>query len=82
MISSISQSGLTGIQRGLQQATDAANNIATAVNDIDAADLATNMVDLKIAEQQVEASAKVLKADDQLKGTILDILAWCYWSIN
>ena len=75
MISSISQSGLTGIQRGLQQVPDAASNIATAVNDIDAANLATNMVDLKIAEQQVEASAKVLKADDQLKGTILDILA-------
>lgn len=75
MVSSISQSGLTGIQRGMQQVTDAASNIATSVIDIDAADLATNMVDLKMGEQQVEASAKILKVDDQLRGTILDILA-------
>ena len=73
MIPSISQSGLTGIQRGLQQVTDAASNIAMAVNDIDAADLATNLVELKIGKQQVEASAKVIQVDDQIRGTLLDI---------
>jgi Flp pilus assembly protein TadG len=73
MIPTISQSGLLGVQRGLQQATDAANKIASSVQDIDTADLATNLVDLKLGEQQVEASAIVLKVDDQIKGSILDI---------
>ncbi len=73
MISSISQSAVTGIQRGLQQTTNAASNIATADRDIDVADLATSIVDLKLGRQQVEASAMVLKVDDQLRGSILDI---------
>lgn len=73
MIPSISQSGLTGIQRGLQQVTDAASNITTAVDDIDVADLATNLVDLKLGKQQVEVSAKVIQVEDQLRGTLLDI---------
>ncbi len=73
MISSVSQSALTGIQRGLQQTTAAASKIATADRSIDVADLATSLVDLKLGQQQVEASAKVLKVDDQLKGALLDI---------
>ena len=73
MIPTISQSGLAGIQRGMQQITDAASHIATAVGDIDAADLATNIAELKIGEQQVEASAMAIKIDDQLRGTLLDI---------
>jgi Flp pilus assembly protein TadG len=73
MISSLSQSAVTGIQRGLQQATDAASNIATADRTIDVADLATNIVDLKLAQQQVEASAMAVKVDDQLRGSLLDI---------
>ena len=73
MISSLSQSALTGIQRGLQQTTDAASNIATADRDIDVGDLAANIVDLKLGQQQVEASAMALKVDDQLRGTLLDI---------
>lgn len=73
MISSLSQSALTGIQRGLQQTTDAASNIATAERDLDVGDLASNIVDLKLGQQQVEASAMALKVDDQLRGTLLDI---------
>ena len=73
MIPTLSQSALTGIQRGLQQATDAASNIATADRSLDVGDLATNLVDLKLAKQQVEASAKALKVDDQLRGSLLDI---------
>ena len=73
MIPSISQSGLMGIQRGLQQVTDAASNIATSVGDINAADLASNIVELKLGEQQVEASAMAIKVEDQVRGTLLDI---------
>lgn len=73
MIPGISQSGLTGIQRGLQQVTEAASNIAMAVDDMDAADLATNLVDLKLGKQQVEVSAKVIQVEDQLRGALLDI---------
>lgn len=73
MISSVSQSAVTGIQRGLQQVTNAASNIATADRDIDVADLATSLVDLKLGQQQVEASAKVVQVEDQLIGSLLDI---------
>lgn len=72
MIPSISQSGLMGIQRGLQQVTDAANSIVTANRDINVADLAMNTIELLQGEKQVEASAMSLKVDDQLKGTLLD----------
>jgi len=75
MISSLSQSAVTGIQRGLQQATNAASNIATANRDISLPDLADFIVDLKLGQKQVEASAKVLQTDDQLRGSLLDILA-------
>lgn len=74
MISSLSQSAVTGIQRGLQQTTDAASKIATANRDIDVADTATSIVDLKLGRQQVEASAMALKVNDQLRGSLLDIL--------
>ena len=72
MIPSLSQSSVTGIQRGLQQATNAASNIATANRNIDPADLATSIVNLKLGQLQVEASAKLLKVDDQLKGSLFD----------
>ncbi len=72
MVPSISQSAVTGIQRGLQQVTNAASNIATANRNIDPADLATSIVDLKLGQLQVEASANILKVDDQLKGSLLD----------
>ena len=73
MISTISQSGLLGVQRGLQRVTDAASNIATADRGINLANLATNSVELKLGEQQVAASAMALKVDDQLRGTLLNI---------
>lgn len=73
MIPTLSQSAVTGIQRGLQLATNAASNIATSNRDIGLADLATNIVDLKLGQLQVEASAKVLQVEDQLKGSLLDI---------
>ena len=73
MIPTLSQSALTGIQRGLQQATNAASNIATADRGIDLPELATNMFDLKLAQQQVDASAMSLKVEDQLRASLLDI---------
>lgn len=72
MIPSISQSGLTGIQRGLQQVTNAANSIVTADRDINVADLAMNTIELVQGEKQVEVSVMSLKIDDQLKGTLFD----------
>lgn len=75
MIPSLSQSAVTGIQRGLQLTTNAASNIATANRDIAPAELATSIVDLKLGQLQVEASAKTLKVDDQLKGGLLNIRA-------
>ena len=73
MIPTLSQSALMGIQRGLQQATDAASNIAAADRGIDLPELATNMLDLKLAQQQVEASAMSLKVGDQLRASLINI---------
>lgn len=73
MIPTLSQSALSGIQRGLQQVTNAASNIANPNRVIEPADLATNMVDLKLGQLQVEASAEVLQVEDQLKGSLLNI---------
>jgi hypothetical protein len=73
MIPTLSQSGLTGIQRGLQQVTNAASNIATADRNINVTDLATSIVELKQGQQQVEASTMALKVEDQLRGSLLDI---------
>ena len=73
MIPSISQTGLTGIQRGMQQVTDAASKIATADRTIDVPELTTNLIDLKLGKQQVEVSAKVVQVDAELKGAIIDI---------
>jgi len=75
MIPTLSQSAVSGIQRGLQLTTNAASNIATANRDIAPADLATSIADLKLGQLQVEASAKVLQVEDQLKGSLLDTRA-------
>ena len=73
MISALSHSALTGIQRGLQQTTSAASDIATANGDFEPADFAKSMVDMKLAQRQIEASARALQVEDQLRGSLLDI---------
>lgn len=71
-------SGLTGIQRGFNQFNRAAENIARVAithNRQDTQDIARSLVDIKIAQHQIEASANVLKANHETLGYLLDIFA-------
>ena len=69
--------GILGIQRGLAQAQRSAATVASAdsMTPDQASDLAEPMIDLMIARNQVEASAKVVKTMDETLGTIIDELA-------
>lgn len=73
------QSGSVGMQMGLQQAGQAAADIAGAVHDHDVynnasndVSLASSAVDLLQAEHQVKASAQVVKVADELLGSFID----------
>jgi len=72
--------GLQGIQTGLNNLRNDANDIAQAGNPNPAAagdaprrpELAESLVNLKVDTRQVEASAEVVKAADEVLGTLLD----------
>ena len=70
-------SGLTGIRNGLGGIQKAASQIASkeTMEGDSPNDLVESMVDLKVNRNQVSASAQVVKATDQMLGTLLDIKA-------
>lgn len=75
---SLLQAGLQGVQNGMARAGNAAAEIASQTADNaapDGASLATSLVELKLSEVQVAASAKVVKSADELVGTLIDTLA-------
>jgi hypothetical protein len=73
MVESIINSGLQGVQRGLESASKHAEQISTAFqNESDALEPA---IALKQDKIQILASAKVIGVADKLSGSILDILA-------
>jgi flagellar hook protein FlgE len=69
--------GLNGIRVGLDGMQKTASQIASkdAMESNGPHELAESMVDLKIHRNQVGASAQVVKAFDQMLGTLLDIKA-------
>ena len=73
------QTGLQGVQRGLEGVEKAASEITRVGTLEDAArstrDVIEPMVDLKLYERSVEASAQVVKVADEVLGTLLDTLA-------
>lgn len=78
MSSSLLSIGTQGIQAGYARANEAAGNIVksgTQNADDSSVDLATSIVDLKRGEQQVKASAAVVRTADDLIGTLIDIKA-------
>ena len=76
-ISGVTGAGVQGVQNGLRQAEDAAQRIARngATEPADAGGLAEAAIDLKQAETQVKASAKVVEAADDMLGSLLDTRA-------
>lgn len=70
-------SGLTGIRNGLDGLQKTASQIAskeTMAGD-NPQNLAELMVELKMNQNQVSASAQVVKANDEMLGTLIDIKA-------
>lgn len=76
-IDSVAASGLLGVQRGLQGAASSASAIANAGqgSSTDMRSMTEALVTLKQHEQQVSASAKTIKAADDMIGTLIDVLA-------
>ncbi|PCH61401.1 MAG: hypothetical protein COC05_00990 [Gammaproteobacteria bacterium] len=74
-IDSAFNNGLLGVQRGLSQAQQSANDIAGAAarKDATVSDVSRAVVDLRQAELQVQASAQVVKTADELRGSLIDI---------
>lgn len=81
MISNTLGIGIQGIQDGLQGMDNAARRIARGGADgpqgsaSGSGDLIEPIVDLKLYERSVEASAQVVKTADETLGTLLDIMA-------
>lgn len=81
MINSALNTGIQGIQEGIQGMDTAARKIARGGADGPAGSsegsgsLVEPIIDLKLYERSVEASAQVVKTADETLGTLLDIKA-------
>jgi flagellar hook protein FlgE len=67
------QSGLAGIQSGMQSLNRNAAKIASADTLQSGGDLTEPLVNMIRDEHQVKASAKVIEASSAMMGTLLDI---------
>ena len=79
MVESVLSAGIQGVQHGVSTARQAAEDIVSATTagaeESPVGDITRAVVDLKIAEQQVQASATVIKTADEILGTIIDTKA-------
>lgn len=79
-VNTILQSGVEGVQRANEGLEKAASEIVRA-GSVDGPAGSTNsgviepIVDLKLYERSIEASAQVVKTADEVLGTLLDTLA-------
>jgi len=73
-INSIMGPAVQGIQKGLQGLRRVASEIASSqqMSEAKPTDLSRAMVEMKLHANQAKASAKVLKAADELLGTLID----------
>jgi flagellar basal body rod protein FlgG len=74
MISSIAIAA-GGMQRAADRFEVSANRVARFGTGLEDVDLATEMVDVMMAETDFKASAKVVRVADEMTGSLLDILA-------
>jgi len=77
-IGSISQSAVLGINNGLKQASEASQQLASSSQlngEKSDKDTVKNLMDLKQAENQVKASARVAQTAGDVIGSIINIRA-------
>lgn len=67
------QSGLAGLQSGLQQLNQNAADIASLGQPDSDVDLTSTLVSNLSAQQQVEAAVKIIEVSNATLGTLLDI---------
>ena len=73
--SPIGQVGLQGVHDGLARAQGAASRIVESGIAGNLDEVVAAVVDLKAAELQVAASAKIIQTDADTRGRLIDILA-------
>jgi flagellar hook-associated protein FlgK len=74
-ISGVLQTGIQGIQSGVQGMERAASEIARVSTDSGVNDIIEPVMDLKLYELSVKASAKVVQTADEVLGTLMDTMA-------
>jgi flagellar basal body rod protein FlgG len=79
-VNSVLQSGLQGVQRGIEGVERSATDIVRS-GTVDGAagsnsnDIVESIVDLKLYERSIEASAQVVRTADEVLGSLLDTMA-------
>lgn len=78
-IGSVLNTGIQGVQTGVRGMEQAAQEIVQAGSSNStnggSGDFVEPIMDLKLYENSVEASAKVIKTADEMIGTLLDTMA-------
>ncbi len=77
-VNSVLNTGLQGIQSGMEGVQKAASQIVRGGQDGPAGsntDIVEPIIELKLYERSVEASAQVVKTADEVLGTLLDTMA-------
>lgn len=74
-VNSIFNTGLQGVSAGIALTDQAARQLSGSGRNLELNAVATSLVDLKIGEIQVKASAAVLRTADQMLGAIIDVTA-------
>jgi len=74
-IGSVSNQALLGLQNSQRQVTQNASNIASKDTLEGKSTITQDLIEMKDAGHSFNASAKVVKAEDEIMGTLLDIKA-------
>ena len=80
-VNSALNTALQGFQEAQSRVNQAAHEIASqtvtdsTVDSVDSKDLTTSLVELKVAEHDARANAKVIQTASDVLGTLLDIKA-------
>jgi flagellar basal body rod protein FlgG len=77
-VNSVLNTGLQGVQSGVEGVQKAASQIVRSGQDGAAgsnSDVVEPIVELKLYERSVEASAQIVKTADEVLGTLLDTMA-------
>jgi len=74
-IGSVSSQGLQGLQSAQRQVLQSASKIASQEAQEGKTSLSQDLIKMKDAGHSFDASAKIISAEDEIMGTLLDIKA-------